>query len=178
MLPPWAAFRPIGGWAWTRPGAVRLASTAPGHPASNRQLGPGPPPRSRERESCEAPGGSSRSRLVLALGCEAARQTAMARIVERNIHHRFLFSSSTNNLQLLSPDLTDLLYRFNSTKSSFHFKGTSKDCERIRRPSRSACLRRFVKLVPLPWRVSDMSGDEKCPRVECHTSHFSKIFAR
>ena len=106
MLPPWAAFRPIGGWAWTRPGAVRLASTAPGHPASNRQLGPGPPPRSRERESCEAPGGSSRSRLVLALGCEAARQTAMARIVERNIHRRFLFSSSTNNLQLLSRDLT------------------------------------------------------------------------
>ena len=71
-----------------------------------------------------------------------------------------------------------LLYRFNSTRSSFHFKGTSKDCERIRRPSRSACLRRFVKLVPLPWRVSDMSGDEKCPGVECHTSHFSKIFAR
>ena len=132
----------------------------------------------QERESCEAPGGSSRSRLVLALGCEAARQTAMARIVERNIHRRFLFSSSTNNLQLLSPDLTDLLYRFDSTRSSFHFKGISKDGERIRRPSRSACLRRFVKLVPLPWRVSDMSGDEKYPGVECHTSHFSKIFAR
>ena len=176
MLPPWAAFRPIGGWAWTRPGAVRLASTAPGHPASNRQLGPGPPPRSRERE-LRGPGRELKIKAGSRPGLRGCTPDCNGADCRAEYSPPLPFLIIDQQFAAALARFDSLLYRFNSTRSSFHFKGTSKDCERIRRPSRSACLRRFVKLVPLPWRVSDMSGDEKCPGVECHTSHFSKIFA-
>ena len=79
MLPPRAAPRPIGGGAWI-PGPQALQPPQPRDiSASNRA--PGLALRSRERESLEAPGGSSRSRVVLALGLEGAH-TPDWRIVE------------------------------------------------------------------------------------------------
>ena len=81
MLPPRAAPRPIGGGAWI-PGPQALQPPQPRDiSASNRA--PGLALRSRERESLEAPGGSSRSRVVLALGLEGAQShTPDWRIVE------------------------------------------------------------------------------------------------
>ena len=95
MLPPRAAPRPIGGGAWI-PGPQALQPPQPRDiSASNRA--PGLALRSRERESLEAPGGSSRSRVVLALGLEGAHTPDCnpgGLWSTPSIHHRFLFSLS------------------------------------------------------------------------------------
>ena len=133
MLPPRAAPRPIGGGAWI-PGPQALQPPQPRDiSASNRA--PGLALRSRERESLEAPGGSSRSRVVLALGLEVhTHQTA---ILEDCGAHR-VFTTASFSHYLLLPILQ--LPRF---PSSLHHHspehspmcGQNWDFERICEPS-------------------------------------------
>ena len=82
-------------WVWTRPQALRPATrAAPGHRHPIGRSRTGPRPRWVKRE-LEAPGGSSRSRVVLAqgLGCTADCNAADCG-AEYSPHLPFLISSS------------------------------------------------------------------------------------